>query len=56
MSQIEVPKIVKFVAVEPPSSHSAVPKIVMYAWAMPGEGDDSSNRQGHVHTQILRRG
>lgn len=55
MSQIEVTKIIKFVGVEPPSGHAAAPKIVMYAMGMPGESSGSSNKQGHVHAQIIRR-
>lgn len=32
-------------------------KVVAYMWLEPGTtGDDATNRQGHVYTQILRRG
>lgn len=30
-------------------------KVVAYIVLEPGESADTSNRQGHVHTQILRR-
>lgn len=54
--QVEVPKLVEYVLIEPPADNVSVPKLVMYVWAVPG-GDtgDTSNKQGHVHTQIIRR-
>lgn len=33
-----------------------VTKVVAYLLLVPGAGEDTSNRQGHVHPQILRRG
>ena len=55
MSQVEVPKLVSYVVTGPNSDEISVPKLVMYVIATPSSGGDDSNRQGHVHTQILRR-
>lgn len=54
-AQAEVPKLVEYVLIGPRDDEIAVPKLVMYVWAVPGEGEDTSNRQGHVHAQIIRR-
>ena len=53
--QIEVPKLVEYIAIGPRDNEMPVTKLVMYVWAVPGDGVDTSNRQGHVHTQIVRR-
>jgi hypothetical protein len=38
------------------SDSAAVSKVVAYLILVPGDsGPDTSNRQGHVHTQIIRR-
>jgi hypothetical protein len=55
MSQAEVPKLVEYVLVGSESDEIAVPKLVMYVLAVPSDAGDDSNRQGHVHTQIVRR-
>jgi hypothetical protein len=55
MSQIEAPKIVQSVVFGPPADTAIVSKLVMYVILRPGAGDDESNRQGHVHSQIARR-
>lgn len=52
--QIEVPKLVEYVLVGPKDDEATVTKLVMYVWAVPGEGGDNEG-QGHVHTQIVRR-
>jgi hypothetical protein len=54
MSQIETTKVVQYVLVGPNDDEIAVPKLVMYVWAVPGESEDNEG-QGHVHTQIMRR-
>lgn len=56
MSQIETTKLVQYVALGAPEDNISVSKLVMYAVLVPGEGGtDDTPRQGHVHTQILRR-
>lgn len=56
MSQIEVTKSVAYVATGSPADSATVPKVVAYMVLVPGEsGADDSNKQGHVHPQILRR-
>lgn len=55
MSQVEVTKLNQHVAIGPPADTIAVPKLVMYVLMIPGDSEDTSNRQGHVHTQIFRR-
>lgn len=55
MSQIEVPKLVAYAAVGTPADNIAVSKVVAYMILIPGEAEDDSNRQGHVHTQIIKR-
>jgi hypothetical protein len=53
--QIEIPKLVEYIAIGPKSDEISVTKLVMYVLAIPGEGDDGSNKQGHVHAQIFKR-
>ena len=55
MSQIEVPKLVQHAVIGPDADEIAVTKLVMFVILQPGDSEDTSNRQGHVHTQILRR-
>ena len=55
MSQIEVSKNVAFVALGNLAADISAPKVVAYVILIPGEGEDDSNRQGHVHTQIIKR-
>jgi hypothetical protein len=55
-AQIETTKLNLYGLVGTASSEVSVPKLNMYALLEPGEsGPDTSGRQGHVHTQILRR-
>jgi hypothetical protein len=56
MSQIQTTKLAAFVATGMQQGVTS-PKVVAYVWAVPGDsGPDTSNKQGHVHTQIIRRG
>ena len=55
MSQIEVPKAIAYAVLGNPSDNISVTKVVAYVILVPGEGEDDSNRQGHVHTQIIKR-
>ena len=56
MSQVETTKSVAYVATGPASTDNSVSKVVAYFVLVPGEiVDDGSGRQGHVHTQIVRR-
>lgn len=54
--QAEVPKLVEYVVIAPPADSATVSKLVMYVWATPSDAADTSNRQGHVHTQIIVKG
>jgi hypothetical protein len=56
MSQIEVPKLTQHAVIGPSSNEIAVSKLAMFVILQPGDSEDTSNRQGHVHTQIMRRG
>jgi hypothetical protein len=54
--QVQVPKLTSYVMTRVPADNVSVTKLVMYAFAVPGDsGPDTTNRQGHVHTQIIRR-
>ena len=55
MTQIVAPKLNMHAIIGPDGDEAAVTKLVMFVVLEPGEGDDSSNKQGHVHTQIIRR-
>jgi hypothetical protein len=55
VSQIEVGKSVAYAALGSPAGNITVSKVVAYILLIPGEGEDDSNRQGHVHTQIIKR-
>lgn len=58
MSQVQVPKVVPYVAIGPNSDEVSASKVLAYFLVVPGEsegGEDTSGRQGHIHTQILRR-
>lgn len=55
-NQIEVPKLLQTVLTGPDSDESSVPKLVMFVLAEPGDsGPDTSNKQGHVYSRIIRR-
>jgi hypothetical protein len=54
-AQIEVPKLNLYGLTGTDSDEASVPKLNMYVVLVPGEGDDSSNRQGHVHSRIIVR-
>lgn len=54
-SQVEVSKLNAYINIAPPVDNAAVSKLVMYVWAVPGEGDDTSNRQAHVYSRIIVR-
>ena len=53
--QVEVTKLNQSAVIGPTADSISVPKLMMYVLLVPGEGDDTSNRQGHVHTQIITR-
>ncbi len=54
--QVEVPKLNQFAAIGVPVDNLAVSKLVVFVLLTPGSGEgDTSNKQGHVHTQIIRR-
>lgn len=54
--RVSVPKVVAYSLLGAPEDSAVVTKLVAYVVLEPGdEGPDTSNRQGHVHTQILRR-
>jgi hypothetical protein len=55
MSQIETTKAVAYSAVGTPADNISVTKVVAYMLLVPGEAEDDSNRQGHVHAQIIKR-
>lgn len=55
MTQAAVPKLVEYIVIGPNDDEVSVPKLVMYVVAVPSDAGDDSNRQGHVHTQIVRR-
>lgn len=52
--RVEVSKSVAYVATGQPNT-AQVSKCVAYVVLIPSDEGDTSNRQGHVHTQILRR-
>lgn len=54
--QVEVPKLTQTVTIGPTAAQAVVSKLVVYVLLEPGsDSGDTSNRQGHVHTQIIRR-
>lgn len=54
-NQAEVTKLVQYVATGK-ENVAEVSKLVMYVLLEPGEsGPDTSNRQGHVYSRIVRR-
>lgn len=53
--RIEISKAVAYVATGAPNV-AQVSKCVAYVVLIPSDEADTSNKQGHVHTQILRRG
>lgn len=56
MSQAEVTKLTQEVAIGSDPGSISVAKLTMYVILQPGDGaDDTSNKQGHVQAQILRR-
>lgn len=57
MSRIELPKIVPYAYLAAPVDAVTIPKIVVYAWVMPGEsgGGGPPNRQAHVYAQKVAR-
>ena len=55
MSQAEASKVVKYVVTGSDGDECSAAKVVAYLILVPGEGSDDSNRQGHVHSQIVRR-
>jgi hypothetical protein len=54
-NQVEIPKLVEYVATGVPAAGVGVSKLVMYVVGTPSDAVDTSNRQGHVHTQIITR-
>lgn len=55
MSQAEVPKLLLYAATGSQADKTTVSKLVIYMVMRPSDEGDTSNRQGHVHTQIVRR-
>lgn len=54
-NQVEVPKL-NMPVLTGKANVAENSKLVMYILLEPGaSGPDTSNRQGHVHTQIIRR-
>jgi hypothetical protein len=55
-NQIEVTKTTMPVLIGPQANTLSVSKLAMFVLLVPSDsGTDSSNKQGHVHTQIIRR-
>lgn len=54
-NQIEATKLNQLVVIGPDENQSSVTKLVMHVLLIPGEGVDTSNKQGHVYSQIIRR-
>lgn len=54
-NRAEVSKSVAFAVVGAPTLIASASKVVAYAILEPGESEDTSNRQGHVYTRIIRR-
>lgn len=55
MSQIETTKLNQLAVIGPDADEIAVTKLVMFVILQPGDSEDTSNKQGHVHTQIFQR-
>lgn len=56
MSRLEVTKLNQLNAIGPESDEEVVSKLYMIVALEPGaSGEDTSNKQGHVSAQILRR-
>jgi hypothetical protein len=54
--QAEVTKVVTHIATGQVSDSAAVSKAVMYLVLIPDDsGPDTSNKQGHVQSQLIRR-
>ena len=53
--QVEAPKLVKYVVTGSDADEASVTKVTLYLVLVPGEGEDDSNRQGHVYSQIITR-
>lgn len=55
-NQVEIPKLTMEAAIGPTDAEIVIPKLVMFVLLQPGsDAGDTSNKQGHVHTQIIRR-
>lgn len=55
--QIELTKLNQFAGIGVPAAQASVAKLVMFVLLEPGSSEaDTSNKQGHVHTQLIRRG
>lgn len=53
-NQVETTKLVEYAALGAPVGAVSA-KLVMYVIGSPSDAVDTSNRQGHVHTQIIVR-
>lgn len=55
MSRIELSKETAHVLIAPPSNAVAISKLTVHVWLMPDPNPPAdSNRQGHVHVQVVR--
>lgn len=54
-NQAEVPKLTAHPVIGPPADNIAVSKLVVFAVLVPSDGEDTSNKQGHVHTHFIVR-
>jgi len=55
-NQVEVPKLTQEVAIGAKASDAAIGKLVMFVLLEPSsDAGDTSNKQGHVYSRIVRR-
>lgn len=53
--QVQITKLNQFVGLGPPEDNVSIPKLVVYLSVEPSDSEDTSNRQGHVYSRIIRR-
>jgi hypothetical protein len=55
-NQVEATKLNQLVGIGPSANAVAVPKLAMFVLLEPGsDAGDTSNKQGHVYSRIVRR-
>jgi hypothetical protein len=55
-NQVEATKLNQLVGIGPTAGAVAVPKLAMFVLLEPGsDAGDTSNKQGHVYSRIVRR-